>query len=181
MEQKENGEVLEQAEVEYPRNPHELTEEEKKEILSVFAETNENKRRRAGFKLTIKNQIILVGVVLAVAALLLGSYFLFLKEEAPLPPFYVLDEQTVTVLDALDADVEIIFCNRVEGELTEEGDPNVYRIYTYATLYATQTGDVDISFNTGDTFNGVKVVCGGKTLEYTYASFYKSRPVDNAV
>ncbi len=181
MEQKENGEVLEQTEVEYPRDPHELTEEEKKEILSVFAETNENKRRRTGFKLTIKNQIILVGVVLAVAALLLGSYFLFLKEEAPLPPFYVLDEQTVTVLDALDADVEIIFCNRVEGELTEEGDPNVYRIYTYATLYASQTGDVDVSFNTGDTFNGVKVVCGGKTLEYTYASFYKSRPVDNAV
>mgnify|MGYP003291920283 CR=1 FL=1 len=102
MEQKENGEVLEQTEVEYPRDPHELTEEEKKEILSVFAETNENKRRRTGFKLTIKNQIILVGVVLAVAALLLGSYFLFLKEEAPLPPFYVLDEQTVTVLDALD-------------------------------------------------------------------------------
>ncbi len=181
MEQNENREVLEQTEVEYPRNPHELTEEEKKEILSVFSETNENKRRRSGFKLTIKNQIILVGVVLVAAALLLGSYFLFLKEEAPLPAFYALDGQTVTALDALDSDVEIIFCNRVEGELTEEGDPDVYRIYTYATLYEKESGNVDVSFNTGDTFNGVKIVSGGKTLEYTYASFYKTRPIDNAV
>ncbi|MBE6578447.1 MAG: hypothetical protein E7651_01420 [Ruminococcaceae bacterium] len=181
MEQNENREVLEQPEVEYPRDPHELTEEEKQEILSVFSETNENKRQRSSFKLTIKNQIILVGAVLVVAALLLGSYFLFLKEEAPLPSFYVLDGQTVTVLDGLDTDVEITFCNRVEGELTEQSDPDVFRIYTYATLYAAQTGDVEISFNTGDTFNGVKVTAGGKTLEYAYSSFYKTRPIDNAV
>ena len=88
MEQNENREAMEQTEVEYPRDPHELTEEEKKEILSVFSETNENKRRRSGFRFTIKNQIILVGVVLAVAALLLSSYFLFLKEAAKHPhPF----------------------------------------------------------------------------------------------
>ncbi len=181
MEQNENREVLEQTEVEYPRDPHELTEEEKKEILSVFSETNENKRRRKGFELTIKNQILLVGIVLAVAALLLGSYFLFLKEEAPLPAFYTLDEQTVTVLDALEPKVEIIFCNRAEAELTEEGAPDIYRIYTYATLYRQETKRVRISFNTGDTFNGVKIRCEGKTLEYTYASFYKSRLIDGAI
>ncbi|MBQ2254702.1 MAG: hypothetical protein II325_06080 [Clostridia bacterium] len=181
MEQNENREAMEQTEVEYPRNPHELTEEEKKEILSVFSETNENKRRRSGFRFTIKNQIILVGVVLAVAALLLSSYFLFLKEEPPLPAFYALDEQTVTALEALDTDVEIIFCNRLENELNEESDPYVYRIYTYATLYAKQTGKVNVSFKSGDSFNGVEVSVGGKTEEFTYSSFYKTRPIDSAV
>lgn len=158
-----------------------LTEEEKREILSVFAETNENKRRRSGFKMTIRNQIILVGVVLALAAVLLGAYYLFLKEPAPLPAFYAIDEQTGTVLDALDTKVTVTFCNRGKNDLTEESDPDVYRIYTYATLYRERNGDVKIKFDTGDTFNGVRIEANGKTLEYKYGDFYVARPIDDKV
>lgn len=158
-----------------------LTEEEKREILSVFAETNENKRRKSGFKLTIRNQLILVGVVLALAGILLGAYYLFLKEPDPLPAFYVIDEQTGAVLDALDTDVTVTFCNREKDALTEESDPDVYRIYTYATLYKERSGNVRLKFDDGDTFNGVRIEAGGKTLEYKYDEFYVSRPVDGAV
>ena len=52
----------------------EMTEEEKQELLSVFSEKNQldqQRKSRKGFKLTIKNQLILIGAVVAVAAILL--------------------------------------------------------------------------------------------------------------
>lgn len=158
-----------------------LSEEEKQEILSVFAETNENKRRRSGFRMTIRNQLILVGCVLVLAGILLGAYYLFLKKDDQLPAFYAIDEQTDTVLDELDANVTITFCNRDKSDLTEEADPDVYRIYTYATLYEKRSGDIKLKFDEKNTYNGVKIECGGKTLEYPYSDFYVSRVIDNAV
>ena len=155
----------------------EFTEEEKLDILSVFAETNENKRRRTGFRLTIKNQLIIVISVLVVAGILLGSYFLFLKEEEPLPAFYVLSDTTVKQLDGVDADITFTFCNRREGELNAESDPDVFRIYTYATLYDC----ADVEFDSSDTFNGVKIRVNGKTLQYLYKDFYVSRAIDDMV
>ncbi len=159
----------------------EFTEEEKLDILSVFAETNENKRRRSGFRLTIKNQLILVASILVIAGALLGTYFLFLKEEEPLPAFYVLTDTTVSHLDALEEDVTFTFCNRREEELNEESDPDVYRIYTYATLYVSQTGNVEIDFDSSDTFNGVKIRVGDKTAQYLYKDFYVARDIDGKV
>ena len=174
----QNSSVEESAEELLQDTPErEFTEEEKLDILSVFSETNENKRRHTGFRLTIKNQLIIVISVLLVAGLLLGSYFLFLKEEEPLPPFYVLSETTVKQLDGIDADVTFIFCNRREGELNEESDPDVYRIYTYATLYDC----ADIEFDSSDAFNGIKIQVGGKTLQYAYKDFYVSRAIDDKV
>lgn len=183
MEQNEKREELEtEAPLqEAPKAEDILSEEEKQEILSVFAEINENKRRRTGFKMTIRNQLILVGSVLVLAGILLGVYFLFLKEEPPLPAFYVIDTQTGTVLDELDEDVTITFCNRDREELTEEADPDVYRIYTYATLYEKRSGNIKLKFDEKNTYNGVKIECGGKTLEYPYADFYVSRAIDDAV
>lgn len=182
MEENKNTEDLqEQTSPAEPSAQDTLTEEEKREILSVFAETNENQRRRSGFKMTIRNQIILVGVVLVLAAALLGAYYLFLKAPEPLPAFYTLDEQTETALDALDAAVTVTFCNRDKGSLTEESDPDVYRIYTYATLYKERNGKVKLKFDDGDTFNGVRIESDGKTLEYKYSAFYVSRPVDDQV
>lgn len=158
-----------------------ISEEERREILSAFAETNENQRRRSGFKLTVKNQLILIGSILALAGVLLGVYFLFLKEEAPLPAFYALDARTEEVLDALDARAEITFCNRGKSDLTEEADPDVYRIYTYATLYAGRTGRVKLDLAPKDTFNGVRIECSGQTMEIPYADFYRVRSSDGAV
>lgn len=158
-----------------------LSEAEKQEILSAFAETNENKRRRSGFRLTIKNQLILIGSVLVLAGVLLGVYFLFLKESEPLPAFYELNASTEDVLDALEQRADVTFCNREKGELTEETDPAVYRIYTYATLYADRTGRVKLHVAPKDTFNGVRIECAGKTMEIPYADFYRVRAIDGAV
>ena len=156
----------------------EISEEEKREILSVFSETNENRRKRSGFRLTVRNQLILVGSVLALAAVLLGVYFVALRQEDPLPAFYALDERTEQVLDGLDERVDVRFCNRSEKELTEESDPDVYRIYTYASLYADRTGKVRLDCDDRDTFNGVRLTCGGQTKEIPYADFYLSRASD---
>ncbi len=158
-----------------------LSEEEKREILSVFAETNENKHRRTGFRMTIRNQLILIGSVLVLAGVLLGVYFLFLKEDEPLPDFYQIGEQTEGVLDALGEKAEITFCNRSKGEVTEEADPDVYRIYTYATLYASYSRYVKLSFDSSDTYNGVRITCGGNTLQYAYEDFYCARAIDGAI
>lgn len=156
----------------------EISEEEKREILSVFSETNENQRRRSGFRLTLRNQLILVGSVLVAAAILLCVYFVALRQEEPLPAFYALDAQTEQVLDALDERVDVCFCNRSEKELTEESDPDVYRIYTYASLYADRTGKVKLDCDDRDTFNGVRLTCGGQTREIPYADFYLTRASD---
>lgn len=157
----------------------EFTEEEKLDILSVFAETNENKRRRTGFRWTIKNQLIIVASVLVLAGILLGSYFLFLKEDEPLPAFYVLDTKSVAVLNDLEEDVTFTFCNRRENEITQEADPDVYRIYTYATLYTSQSGNVDIEFDSSDTFNGVKIQVGEKIAQKLYKDFFVLREIDD--
>lgn len=158
-----------------------LSESEKREILSAFAETNENKRRRSGFRLTVKNQLILIGSVLVLAGVLLGVYFLFLKESEPLPAFYALTDSTEDALDALEQRAEITFCNREKGELTETADPDVYRIYTYATLYADRTGRVKLGFAPKDTYNGVRIECNGQTMEIPYGDFYRVRAIDGAV
>lgn len=180
MEPNENRELPEE-QTTPPTEDTGLSETEKQEILSVFSETNENKRRRSGFRLTVKNQLILIGSVLALAGVLLGVYFLFLKESEPLPAFYVLTDSTKEALDALDEKADVTFCNREKGELTEEADPDVYRIYTYATLYADRTGRVKLHFEPKDTFNGVRVECGGQTMEIPYADFYRVRSIDGAV
>lgn len=184
MEQNENRDVQEEPvlQTEHPseRNGEELSEAEKQEILSVFSETNENKRRRTGFRMTIRNQLILIGGVLLAVALLLGVYFLFLKEEEPLPAFYQLDAQTVGVLDALDDKVEITFCNRTAKDADAEANPDFYRIYTYASLYAGQTRHVKLSFDSKDAYNGVKLTLNGQTRQIPYSEFYRSRLIDGA-
>lgn len=158
-----------------------LSESEKQEILSVFSETNENKRRRSGFRLTVKNQLILIGSVLALAGVLLGVYFLFLRAPEPLPEFYALTASTQETLDGLEQRADVTFCNREKGELTEAADPDIYRIYTYATLYANRTGRVKLHFAPKDTFNGVRIECNGQTMEIPYADFYRVRAIDGAV
>ena len=156
---------------------HEFTEEEKLDILSVFAETNENKRRRTGIRLTIKNQLIIALSVLVAAGLLLGSYFFFLREEEPLPAFYTLSDTTVKQLEGIGGDITFTFCNRRESEITEEGEPYIYRILTYAGLY----DGVDVEFNSSDSFNGVKITVGGKTAQYLYKDFYVIREIDDTI
>ena len=158
-----------------------LSEAERQEILSVFAETNENKRRRSGFRLTVKNQLILIGSVLVLAGVLLGVYFLFLQESEPLPAFYEQTASTQEVLDGLEHRADITFCNRAKGELSEETDPDVYRIYAYATLYADRSSRVKLSFAPKDTFNGVRIECNGQTMEIPYGNFYRTRAIDGKV
>lgn len=181
MEPNEKKDLLSEEEHGFSGAENSFSEEEKQEILSVFAETNENKHRRTGFRLTIRNQLILIGSVLVLVGVLLGVYYLFLKQDEPLPAFYRLDERTESVLDALDERATFTFCNRDKDDLTEAADPDVYRIYTYATLYADRTGRVKLSFAPRDTFNGVRIECNGQTMEIPYADFYRARKWDGAV
>ncbi len=181
MEANENEkETVREASAEAETEQDTLSEAEKQEILSVFSETNENKRRRTGFRFTIRNQLILLGGVLALAVVLLGVYFVFFRPEEPLPSFYVLDEQTETVLETLEQKVTVTFCNREKGDANAESNADFYRIYTYATLYESKSGRVKLSFDASDTFNGVRIACNGKTMEIPYADFYCQRKIDGA-
>lgn len=186
MEQNENPNVQEEQLPTEPQGVNEplqndadgLSEEEKREILSVFSETNANKARRTGFRLTVRNQLIIVGCVLVAAALLLGTYFLFLKEEPALPDFFKLDAQTVEVLDELDAKTRIVLCNRTEEDAVAETDPALYYVYTYATLYERETSRVKVSFDSKDTYEGVKITMHDQTVNIPYSDFFLWRAID---
>ncbi len=181
MEANENeNKTVREASAEAETEQDVLSEAEKQEILSVFSETNENKRRRTGFRFTIRNQLILLGTVLALAAVLLGVYFVFFRPKEPLPSFYALDGKTETVLETLEQKVTVTFCNREKDDANAESNAEFYRIYTYATLYESKSGRVKLSFDASDAFNGVRIACDGKTMEIPYADFYCQRKIDGA-
>ncbi len=162
----------------------EMTEEEKQEILSVFSETHrldQQKKQKKGFKLTIKNQLIIIGCVLAVAAVLLICYFSFLKPEEELDPFYVLSEKTEQILETLDSKVTIRFDGYPESEYSAELSPERYRTYTYATLYDRASRNVSVRMGNTSVQAKVAVGCGEKWIEIPFEDFYAKRKVDGQV
>lgn len=157
----------------------ELTEEEKKELLSVFSETNENKTRKSsGFRFTIKNQLILVGAILVIAGLLLGSYFLFFKEKEPVDPMFVPSEKAMEVLNALEDDVTIELCNMSKSELDPNENEILYQIYMYADQFADASRHVKLKLNPDEAYNQARVICNNKTVKIPYETFYKVREID---
>ena len=158
----------------------ELTEEEKREILSVFSEANENKsRKKSGFRFTVKNQLILIGAILVVAGLLLGGYFLFLKKPEQVDSMYLPGEKTLEVLDALDEDVTIVLCNISKSELDPNENAAFYHIYMYADQFADASGHVKLKLNPDEAYNHARVICNGKTVQIDYKDFFKVRSIDN--
>ena len=159
----------------------EMTEAEKQEILSVFSETNENKVRKSGFKFTVKNQLILIGTVLAVAGLLFGGYFLFFKEKEPVDAKYLPGEETVKVLDALEEDVSIVLCNLNKKELDPNEDAQSYYIYKYAEQFADASKRVKLKTDPDEAYNHARVICNNKTVTLDYADFFVKRAIDGKV
>lgn len=157
-----------------------ISEEEKQEILSVFSETNANKQQKKSHKLTIKNQLILIGCILVVAGILLGCYFLFLKEPEPLDAFYVTGESTTETLEKLDERTTITFCGYPKSEYNAELNADLFRTYTYATLYSMQSGKVSVDIESGGK-KCVRISCNKKEKEIPYESFYLARPQDGKI
>ncbi|MBP5230707.1 MAG: hypothetical protein ILO68_03170 [Clostridia bacterium] len=161
-----------------------MTEAEKQEILSVFdeqAQLDRSRNRRSGFRFTVKNQLILIGAVLAVAAILLTCYFIFLRKEEEPDPFYVLSEETQRVLEGLDERVEIRFDGYPESEYAEELSEERHRVYRFAQLYgeASRRVRVEIGETSGDA--RVTVSCGSGKETIPLSDFHRARSSDGAV
>lgn len=162
----------------------ELTEEEKQEILSVFSEKNQldqARNRKKGFRLTVKNQLIIIGCVLAAAAILLTCYFVFLREDEELDPFYVLSEDSVQMLNELDSRVKITFDGYPSSEYTAAVSADLYRTYTYATLYDRASGKVSVGVGSTAGEKQVVVSCDGKEKVIPLSDFYAVRKIDGQV
>lgn len=186
MQENENNRITENENANGEQEPSirsgdEMTEAEKQEILSVFSETSrldQQKNRKKGFRLTVKNQLIIIGCILAVAAILLVCYFAFLKPEETPDPFFTLSEQTRQALEKLDKDVTIRFDGYPESEYAQDLSPERYRSYTFAKLYgkASRNIDVEIGKTSGD--GTVRVSCGEKWTDLPLEDFYAVRKAD---
>lgn len=164
----------------------EMTEEEKQELLSVFSEKNQldqQRKSRKGFKLTIKNQLILIGVVVAVAAILLTCYFVFLRKEETTDPLYELSEQTTAALDGLNERVRILFDGFPKAEYSADLSEERHRIYAFAELYDKLSGKISAGIGETSGKQRVRVIGGedGKTKEIPFEDFYRVRKIDGKV
>ena len=153
----------------------EMTEEEKQELLSVFSERNQldqQRKNRKGFKLTIRNQLILIGAVVAVAAILLTCYFVFLRKEETTDPLYELSEQTTTALDGLNDRVRILFDGFPKAEYSADLSEERHRIYAFAELYDKLSGKISAGIGETSGKQRVRVIGGedGKTKEIPFLS-----------
>ncbi len=121
----------------------------------------------------MKKQIITVVAVALVTVLLFTTYSIFLKDdgiEEVTDPFYVLSDEAIAALEAVDGDVTISLCGY------NSADKYWTVLYRFADVVA-NTGDFDFEPYGEGGFTGVRIEYDGETdgtKEIEFDSFFKT-------